>query len=299
AWVYHEQAIALDPQFALAYAEYAEYLKARAYIDLSPMSEMAPMSRAWAQKALLLDPSLTDAHGSLCAIAASYDYDSETAHRHFLLAMPDGRSSPLVRLVCAWGYLLPSGQVDAAVEQLQLAVQDDPLHATYRSALGLCLDTAGRHDEAESILQESASLFPDHVLPRLYLSYHCFSRERLPEALVLAESLFAQAPWYLQGVCLYAGLLTRAGQTARGEEVLRTIKPESPGYSVHMAIYCLICDELDRAADWFEKALTAREANALLRMQLEMARGLRASTRWPRLAQMASLPEAALNRTSV
>ncbi|MEP7311183.1 MAG: TIR domain-containing protein [Pseudomonadota bacterium] len=299
ARVYHEQAIALDPHFALAYAEYAEYLMARAFMDLSPQSEMAPLSRAWAQKALLLDPSLTDAHGSLCAIAANHDRDWQAAHRHFLLAMPDGRSSQLVRLVCAWGYLLPSGQVDAAVEQLRLAVQDDPLHPTYRRILGVCLDAAGRHDEAESILQETAGLFPDHVLGMLYLSYHCFNRKRLSEAMALAESLFAQAPWFLQGVCFYAGLLTRSGQTVRGKEMLRNLQPESPGYNGHMAFYCLVCDEFDQAADWFEKALTARDANALMLMQLEMAKGLRASTRWPRLAQMAGLPEAAArNRPS-
>jgi TolB-like protein/Tfp pilus assembly protein PilF len=300
ARVYHEQALVLDPQYALAQVEYAEYLMARAFVSLSHLGEMAPLSRTWAQKALQLDPSLSDAHGPLCTIAACYDRDWKEAHRHFLLATADERSTPLARMGCAFGYLLPSGQVDAAIGQLQLAVQDDPLHIVCRSFLGLCLDGAGRHAEAESILQETMELSPDHRVPRLYLVYHYFNRQRLPEALAVAEWLFVHAPWYPQGVSVFAGLLSRSGQAARAAEVLCSLKPEVPGYCGHMASYYLYAGDIEQAADWMEKALTAREATVLMVLRMEAAKVIRASSRWPRLAQMMNLPEAGLqNATAV
>ncbi len=291
ARVYHEQAIALDPQFALAQAEFAEYLMARAFVDLSHQSEMAPLSRAWAQKALLLDPSLTDAHASLCTVAASFDHDWKEAERHFQLATPAGHATPLSRMNCAWGYLLASGQVDAAVEQLQLAVQDDPLHATARSLLGLCLSSAGRHDEAEAMLRETADLSPDIVLPKLYLIHIHFIRNRIPEALALAETLFERAPWFLQIGDAYAGLLVRSHQAARGEAIIRGLNPASPDYCGRMASFYLFCNELDLAADWYEKSLLAKDATTPMALHFEISRGLRASPRWPKLAQMLNLPE--------
>ena len=46
-----------------------------------------------------------------------------------------------------------------------------------------------------------------------------------------------------------------------------------------MATYYLFCDELDQAADWFEKALDNRDANVTAALQMETAKGLRASER--------------------
>jgi TolB-like protein/Tfp pilus assembly protein PilF len=293
ARVYHEQAIALDPQFALAHAEYAEYLMARAYFDMSHLSEMAPVSRAVAQKALDLDPSLTDAHGTLCSVAASYDRDWSEANRQFLLATPGGRGSPLSRMSCAFAYLLSLGRPNEAVEQLQLAVRGDPLHVTCRALLGMCLDAAGRHAESESILLQTRDFAPEAVLPALYLTYHYFCRNRLAEALSLAEMLLSSAPWYSQGLVAYAGLLNGVGQATRGKEVLQRLKLDSPGSNTHMATYHLFCDELDEAADWFEKALDNRDADAAMVLQMEIAKGLRAGARWPRLEALMNLPEAA------
>src|SRR4030095_14086913 len=65
AGIFYEQAIALDPQFALAHALYADYLLGRTTIGLSATREVAPQIRASARRALELDPSLVDAQGPL------------------------------------------------------------------------------------------------------------------------------------------------------------------------------------------------------------------------------------------
>src|SRR6185503_5611139 len=70
---FYEQAIALDPQFALAHALYADYLFGRTTIGMSATRDVAPRIRAAAHRALELDPSLVDAQGPLLMLAATCD----------------------------------------------------------------------------------------------------------------------------------------------------------------------------------------------------------------------------------
>jgi hypothetical protein len=59
---YFQQAIAKDPNYALAYAGLADASHELAYN--SPPSEMMPRSKAASTKALQLDDSVVDAHAA-------------------------------------------------------------------------------------------------------------------------------------------------------------------------------------------------------------------------------------------
>ena len=128
AKVFYEQAIALDPQYALAHALYADYLYGRTTMAMTPLREAAPIARALAQRALQLDPAIAEAHGVLCSLAATYDYDWDEAARQFALAMPGDRGSPQVHFNCGVFYFLGSGRRQEAVAQLRMAVEADPLN---------------------------------------------------------------------------------------------------------------------------------------------------------------------------
>ncbi|MGB8098722.1 MAG: protein kinase, partial [Terracidiphilus sp.] len=94
AKVFYEQAIALDPQFALAQAQYADHLFGRTTLDMAPLREAAPVARALAQRALELDPSLPEAHAVLGVLAGCLDYNWNEAGRQFALATADDSASP-------------------------------------------------------------------------------------------------------------------------------------------------------------------------------------------------------------
>jgi TolB-like protein len=72
---FYEQAIALDPRFALAHAEYADYLFGRTTIAISSLRDVAPTCRSLSLQALALDPTLAESHSTLCTIAGLHDYD--------------------------------------------------------------------------------------------------------------------------------------------------------------------------------------------------------------------------------
>jgi serine/threonine-protein kinase len=294
AKLFYEQAIALDPQYALAHAFYADYLFGRTTVGMSPLREVAAVSRALAQRALELDPSLADAHGSLCCIAATYDYDWIEVRRQFLLATPGGRGSPLNHMACGWAYVLASGHREEAVEQFQLAVQGDPLHLTYRALLAMCLDAVGRYAEAEELLQQSRDLDPDFVFTNFQFTQHYAHRKMFAEAIPFAEKAFSVAPWFSPVVGVYAGVLVRMGQPDRGKEVLQTLgSGVTYGAAKGLAHFHLICGDIDRAADWCEKAIEERDSTVVILLQSATGEALRASPRWPRLVALMNLSEAA------
>ena len=299
ARVYYEQAIALDPQYALVQTEYAVCLIGRTAMALSPAHEVAPVIRALAQRSLELDPSLVDAHGPLCILAATYDYDWKEAAREFALATPDGHGSPRNHMGCGWMYFLGSGQRETAVAQLQLAVQGDPLHMTSRHMLAMCLGAVGRFVEAEKLLLDTRALDPNFPMTNLYVAYNYADRGMFEQALPFAKTIATLAPWFGLGVGLYAGLLVRLGQGDRGREVLRTLGDgEQYGAAMGMAMFHTRCGELELAADWFEKAIERRDSTVAVYLQSATGEVLRASPRWPGLAALMNLREANNRATS-
>jgi len=293
AKLFHEQAIALDPHYALAHSDYAEYLLGRAVMGLSPMRKVAPLIRTSAQRALELDPSVAEAHAPLCALAATYDYDWHEAGRQFLLAMPGGRGSPLVHHVCGLFYLLGSGRAQEALEQVERAVQGDPLHLMYRAVLALSLMGVGRYTQAEELLYQSRDLDPNHFVTLLELAFVHVARQRFAEALPFAEKLFSLHPWYAPSIGLYAGLLVRTGEPDRGREIVEALgEGEAYGAAKGLAVFHSLCNDIDAAADWYEKAIEERDPEILYFLQGVPGEPLRSSSRWPRLAALVNLPAA-------
>jgi tetratricopeptide (TPR) repeat protein len=301
ARAFYEEAIALDPRFALAHAEYAEYLYGATTMGLWSLRKVASTMRILAQRALELEPTLADAHVPLGLLAAAHDYDWGEAARQFALAAPGGRGSPLTHMSIGWVYFLGSGRREEAVEQLQLAVQGDPLHLTARATLAMALDATGRKAEAEELLLKSWDLDPDFLLTNSFLADHYASRKTFAEGLPFAERAFTLVPSFTQCVGTYAGLLARVGQTERAGMVLQSLgSGENYGTAKGFAFFHTISGDLDQAAEWYAKAIEKRDSVIAIFLQSSMGESLRASRHWPRLAALMNLPEAAsCNPTSV
>ncbi|MEO6080478.1 MAG: TIR domain-containing protein [Steroidobacteraceae bacterium] len=297
AKVYYEQAIALDPKFALAHVLYADFLFGRTSMG-APLREAVSESRALAQRALELEPSLVDAHAPLCVWASTHDYDWKEAGRQYALAMADGQASPHTHMSCGCFYLLGSGRRDEAVKHLEIAVRGDPLHLMHRTVLGICLGAVGRHAEADELFLQSMDLDSGYFWTLSYLAFNYAARQMFAEALPLAEKSFSLAPRYQPTVGVLAGLLVRMGQPDRAQEVLATLGPdETYGVPLSRALFHTCCDEIDLAADWYGKAIEERDARVLLFLQSAIGESIRRSPRWPGLAAMANLPEVGLPAT--
>jgi TolB-like protein len=294
AKAFYEQAIALDPQFALAQVFYADLLGLRATLGAAPAHETMPAARAVAQRALELDPSLPEAHAILCAFAAAYDYEWKEAAHRFTLATASAAASPWVLAYLGAFYLLALGRRMEAIEQVGRAVQGDPLDFTIRAVMAACLGGVGRYAEAETHLRQILDLDPNASLAYYGLTNLYVARRMFVEALPFAEKAYSLAPSLQVVTGLFAGLLIRTGAPSRGNELVQTLGAGRVyGASMGLAVFHICCDEIDLAADWIEKAIEDRYPSVVYWLQTAIAEPLRASPHWPKLAALMNLPEGA------
>jgi TolB-like protein/tRNA A-37 threonylcarbamoyl transferase component Bud32 len=289
AKVFYEQAIALDPQHALAQALYADYLYGRTTMAMTSLREAAPIARSLAQRALQLDPSLPEAHSTLAILAASFDFNWKEMDSELAVATADDSASPHCHFVCGLS-LLMAGRRAEAVPQMEQALQGDPLQTTIRVFMAVCLGTVGRDAEAIEHFRQAIHLDANFFWAYVYLAELYAARGMFEEALPIAERAFDLAPWYAPSIGIYAGVLVRTGQADRGRELARKLgSGERYGTSMGWAIFHICCNEIDLAADWYEKAIEERDSLVASTLNTAFGEPVRASARWPKLAAMMNL----------
>ncbi|MBE3133066.1 MAG: protein kinase, partial [Acidobacteria bacterium] len=137
---YCEQAIALDPDYALAYVVLAESYFWSAYWGSTNPREAFARAKSAALEALRIDDTIADAHSALGTVLGTGEFDWHGAEREFRRALELNPFSAVVRYDYAWCYamwfLLPLGRVEQALTEMRRALELDPLDPFYNSLLG-------------------------------------------------------------------------------------------------------------------------------------------------------------------
>jgi TolB-like protein/predicted Ser/Thr protein kinase len=284
---YLDQAIALDPGFALAHCGYADHLLFFASSGYLPVHEAMPQMREEARKALEIDPSLPEAHAMLGIVAGVYDYDWKETERCFHLAMAHDPVPPRVRQWYGVMYLLPIGRAEEAVQQCEQGVQEDPLNVIARTSLGVALLNVQRVADAQAELHKVLEFEVNHPSPSLFLTLTYARQEKWTEALHIAEKAFPMLSWVIG---ILAGVLKRMGEVSRAEELIQKLmSSENYDVPIGLSLFYLVCGEIDRAAEWWEKVIEQRNPNAPHFGSVLF----RSTSRWPALARLMNLPEEA------
>ena len=286
-----EQAIELDPKFALAHCEYGFYFWNLAITGAMPANQAFVSMRAQARRALDLDPSLSEAHAMLGAVAAFLENDWEESDRRFRLVLARDPVPVSARSWYAIDFLL-TGQYEEAVQQIELALQGDPLNQGYRYVRGVYLGAAGRHEESSEALRELLEFNPAMPLAQFAMAAHHVSRGEPDQALPFCEKAYALAPLLPNAIGLLAGLLKRAGDTQQSEDLLQKLRPgDAFGVPRGLAVYHWVLREFDAEADWFERAIDQRDPYGALFLRTWYGRELRSTPRWAGLMRKLNLPE--------
>src|SRR5262249_2060403 len=111
-----EQALALDPDFALPYVGLADYHLALATAGGMRADEAMPRARALWLRGLQIDPNLPEAHAMLGIVAGHYDYDWIEAERRFNVVAAREQLSPHLRQWYATFLLFATGRFEQALE---------------------------------------------------------------------------------------------------------------------------------------------------------------------------------------
>jgi DNA-binding winged helix-turn-helix (wHTH) protein/tetratricopeptide (TPR) repeat protein len=283
---YFQQAIEIDPSYALAYAGVADCYFRLSAVHLPPQ-EALPKASAAARRAVELDDSLAEAHASLAMIKFWYDYDWPGAEQEFRRALELNSGASLARQ--RYGeYLMFMERFDEALAELRLAQSLDPLSLWIGVSLSTNLYLMGRDEQAIEQLQKALEMEPHYYPARFCLGMIHLRRGRLAEAVAEFQKArqAEEDSSFALGFIGYAHAV--AGRREEAEQVLQTLLAESAAGYVSPYGVALInagLGERERAFEWLEKLYEGRDEWTLwLRVAPELE-GLRADARFASLME--------------
>jgi TolB-like protein/DNA-binding winged helix-turn-helix (wHTH) protein/Tfp pilus assembly protein PilF len=183
---YFEQAIAKDANYALAYAGVADAFVAMAQRILLPQDEANARAKAAAEKALELDPMLSEAHAALALIRVQ-EYAWTEAEQGFRRAIELNPNNALAHEELGISVLVVQGRFDEGLGEIRRAVALDPLSPRTSTEFATALLIAGRYKEAENEARRSSVLDPTRPLSFDLLGRALYLQGRSTESLAAIQ----------------------------------------------------------------------------------------------------------------
>jgi len=222
---YYNQAVAKDPNYALAYAGLAEtYVLFPDYGVASP-AESVPRAKGAATKALELDATLAEPHAALGQLYCYYDYDAAKSIAEFERAI---ELNPNYATAHQWinTPLQMSGQFDRAIAETKRGIELDPLSLIINSDLAFIYLMAHRFDDALEQSRKTLEIDPRFSVARGYLGEALQFKGQLSEAILE----FRKAAGTTDQSSSFAQLgqaCARAGQREEAQQILARLLEKS------------------------------------------------------------------------
>jgi serine/threonine protein kinase len=278
-----DQALALDPLFALPYVGLADIHIASAAVGGMTSREAMPRARTLAQHALELDPDLPEAHAMLGIVAGHYELDWKEAERRFHLAMAREPISCHLRQWYSVFLLNSTGLAAEARGQMLRVLDEDPLSQMWHCMLTNVLSSLGLYDEALATIQKAVELDPQFWWGWMTLGLIQGTLGQHPESLRSAEKAYGGANWSPYSIGLLAGTLMTAGETERAEALLVKLRSDSDGAAIGLTCFHLVRGEIDSALECVVRALDERYFAVITIIIRPCETLFRKSSGWPSL----------------
>lgn len=163
------QALAEDPDYPLAHAAIADaWVTLALYGAVRPL-EALPAAAEAADRALALEPKLSEALTSRACIRAIFERDRDSARREFEAAIALNPKYAQARQWFAMNCLLPVGEFARAREELRCAAKLEPVSLAIAASMGILDFYQGDYDEATRRLQSVLELDRRFYLAHYFL----------------------------------------------------------------------------------------------------------------------------------
>jgi tetratricopeptide (TPR) repeat protein len=289
---YFDQAIAIDPAFARAFAARADCYIFMANVAYGPIDSQDAFNKARfdAKQALDIDPSFAEGHNSMGRVRMWGDWDWQNAEAEFLNAIKINPEYPQAHYDYS-RLLAVLGRFEESIQQSQIATALDPHSTTSRVNYGRALYYARRFDEAEDCFRQ---LVNDNQNTASFLHATGFvlaSRGKYQDAVTTFESAHKLDP--LRST---AGLGYAYGKAGRTEDAMKMLhdlnerakKEPVPVYE--KALIYLGMGDRDNALQTLEEAYKIRYLN-LINLGIDpMFDELRSDPRFISLVKRIGLP---------
>ena len=274
-----KNAVALDPNFALCWAELGRAYSVQAGKSWVAIDEGFKLSREATERALALEPQLAEGHAQLGRIRAVYDWDLRGALASYARALEFAPGSSTV-MDGASVLEFKLGRFDRALDLSRRVLTQDPLSAAIWHNLGLICHSAGMLAEAEKAFRRALDLSPQRLVTNAMLAMVLADEGRGSEAVELAESepdLF----WRLWSLAI---LRSVNGELDEADRALKAVIDEhADGDAYQIAEIYAVRGETDKAFEWLERAVEHRDTGVTHARVCPRFRPLHADPRWPAL----------------
>ncbi|HEV7797393.1 MAG TPA: protein kinase [Pyrinomonadaceae bacterium] len=265
AIVCYHQAIALDPNYALAYAGIAAYYNWLGSFTVLPFAECSASAYDAASTAVALDPTLAEGYAAVGQAILCRDFAWSSAERQLLHAIELNPNYAAARIYYAL-QLAMEGRFTESVHEARLARDLDPLSIISRFTYVWCSYHARRFDEAWAACRETLEAEPHNTM-MLYASSFLLSRMgRHEEAIAKAQQCVEAMGKASQTLGRLGGANAGAGNIAAAEAVLAEMQSIASRRHIspyHLALVNCGLGRTEEALDLLERAFETRDAKVL------------------------------------
>jgi serine/threonine protein kinase/TolB-like protein len=272
-----QQAIAADPNYALAYAGLGDtYNVIPSYRAGVTSRQAGLLADAATQKALELDDSLPEAHLARAGFL-TFAWKWREAEQEYRRAIELNPNSAPAHYLYAFSFLVPEKRFDQAFEEFHIALALDPLSPIMNTNYAVVLMDAHRYPEALAQFQKTIERDPTflpahHKLAHLYAATGDFTNA------VSELKKFALTPGSWSG-------------DAKGFRDLAVSAFNQPEQNTWAALALSVTGERNRALDYLEKAVSDQEIEVVLCLRYPSFDPIRSDPRYKALVGRLGLPE--------
>lgn len=220
AIVCYHQAIAIDPDYAVAQAAVAEYYNWLGIYSVLPFNECARSAYEAASTAVAIDPSLPEAHCALGQAILCRDFDWDNAERELFRAIELNPNYAPARTWYAF-QLAMEGRFTESSREARAAVSLDPFSIISRFCQIWCAYHAREFPGALELCHELLKAEPDKVMLLYVSSFLLTALGRHEEAIANATQCLATIGKASRTLGRLGAAYAWAGKTQPAEDVLR------------------------------------------------------------------------------
>jgi serine/threonine protein kinase/tetratricopeptide (TPR) repeat protein len=270
-----QQAIAADPDYALAYAGLADtYNIGPSYIPITSKQAELLADEA-TRKAIELDDSLPEAHAAR-AFAMANAWKWNEAESEFRRALELNPNNAAAHYFYAVGYLSPENRISEALEQYRIALSLDPLSSIVNTNYALQLMQARRYPEALAQFEKVQARDPNFIPAHYKLSKLYATMGRFPEAVNELEKTFPKP--------------ISVSADAKGYREL-TSQVVGSDRSAAVGVAYAMSGDPDQAFQYLEKAYSNGDNELLFAIRYPAIDSLRSDPRYSDLMRRLGLPD--------
>ncbi len=282
---YYDQAIELDPEYALAYAERAEAWTL--WGDLTGQRPTAyPKARSDAEKAVAIAPALAEARAALGFVRCFVDWNFADGLTELKRAKELSPTNPTANDLLA-RIIVYLGRFDEAERQARQAVELDPLSTVTQGNLARVLFYAGKLDEADAAARKAAELQPAGASNHRWQVL--IAAQRGDGEGVLREAQLEPDEGYRRFELAVAQYVVGDRQAADAA-LANLLAKAREGFAYQIAEVYAVRGEKDKAFDWLQISFDDRDAGMLGLLVDPLLRGLRDDPRYKNLLAKLGLP---------